>query len=725
MFLNLLMLTGIAGAAVPLVLHLLSRAQYRTIDWGAMMFLGVTDQRQRQSTRLKQWILLAMRMAIVALLAMAMARPILSGFLQSLSPGSHVDAVIVIDCSASMAVEENGRQRIDLARRAAISVISQLTRGDRVAIVRADMPGQTTALSSDLQDVAQNTALLAVADTRADIAASLTQAANLLDAGDSLNREIYIVTDRQALNWSTLDDNFISVFQRRNSAEARPAKIFLVPVGGEENRNVAVEAFIAQTLPAVVKQPIELEVHVHNYGQETAADIPIAIADGQKELYRTTVTIPGGATSVVRSTVQFDAPRNVLLIASTRPDALPFDDRRYLSILVVPPLNVLIISGDEREGFFRKESDFLKLALAPFAGSGDQGADPTAVTVTTPAKWPRLDPRKNPVTILANVSSFTDAQASDLEQYVYSGGGLLITAGNLLQSDNYNTVLYRQGAGLLPGLLDDSMTSRATTPSGIIGIELSHPIFRFLRGRPDPVPSIAVNRHVPVQTVRPDASTLITLSNGGPLLMERSAGRGKVMLLTTSIDADWTTLPLSGFYLPLMQSTVRYLASSQLPTLNVRQGEPLVLNVEGVSEDKPPKLQRPDDTQDQMELLPSVLSSELRYAKTQRPGIYRLKLKVGSDNRQWSFVVQPPAEESDLSVYPSGRIAQIQSSLDMNVLDSNAAALASAVGKGRAGRELWLPMLLAALVLLGVETWYARRCSSIELDSEKEKSMAA
>src|SRR5688572_11107804 len=79
MFLNAVMLAGIGGAALPLVLHLLSRARYRSVDWGAMMFLQGADSRQRQSTQLKQWILLMVRMAIVALLAVALARPVVRG----------------------------------------------------------------------------------------------------------------------------------------------------------------------------------------------------------------------------------------------------------------------------------------------------------------------------------------------------------------------------------------------------------------------------------------------------------------------------------------------------------------------------------------------------------------------------------------------------------------------------------------------------------------------
>src|SRR5947199_97639 len=86
---------GRGGAAVPLVLHLLSRARYRTLDWGAMMFLeeGVTDR--RQSPKVKQWVLLGMRMGMVGLLAVALARPIVRGQWGGLASGGRVTAVIV------------------------------------------------------------------------------------------------------------------------------------------------------------------------------------------------------------------------------------------------------------------------------------------------------------------------------------------------------------------------------------------------------------------------------------------------------------------------------------------------------------------------------------------------------------------------------------------------------------------------------------------------------
>src|SRR3954464_3038356 len=75
-----LMLLGVGAAVLPLVLHLLSRSRYRTVDWGGMLFLAMPgDTRQRRSARLHRWLLLLLRMAIIAALAFALARPVLPG----------------------------------------------------------------------------------------------------------------------------------------------------------------------------------------------------------------------------------------------------------------------------------------------------------------------------------------------------------------------------------------------------------------------------------------------------------------------------------------------------------------------------------------------------------------------------------------------------------------------------------------------------------------------
>src|SRR5437763_16998985 len=110
-FLNPSMLAGMGAALVPLVIHLLNRARYRTVDWAAMMFLDAMEPRADHTARLKQWALLAMRCGGLGMLAFALARPIL--YARGLAPQrpGRTAAVILLDRSSSMALNDNGRPR--------------------------------------------------------------------------------------------------------------------------------------------------------------------------------------------------------------------------------------------------------------------------------------------------------------------------------------------------------------------------------------------------------------------------------------------------------------------------------------------------------------------------------------------------------------------------------------------------------------------------------------
>ena len=73
-FLNAAMLVGLVGAALPVVIHLLNRRRGDVIDWGAMQFLE-PGRRSRRRIRLAEILLMAARMALLALVVLALARP--------------------------------------------------------------------------------------------------------------------------------------------------------------------------------------------------------------------------------------------------------------------------------------------------------------------------------------------------------------------------------------------------------------------------------------------------------------------------------------------------------------------------------------------------------------------------------------------------------------------------------------------------------------------------
>ena len=84
-FFNPWMLIGLAGIALPLLVHLLSRKKYDVVEWGAMQFLELGRNAKRR-VQLEEFLLMLLRMTLLALLAFALARPWLSGCLLYTSP---------------------------------------------------------------------------------------------------------------------------------------------------------------------------------------------------------------------------------------------------------------------------------------------------------------------------------------------------------------------------------------------------------------------------------------------------------------------------------------------------------------------------------------------------------------------------------------------------------------------------------------------------------------
>jgi len=712
MFQNPLLLLGVGAAVIPLVLHLLSRARYRDIDWAAMMFLQGEDARQRQSSKLSQFLLLLVRGATVGLLAVALARPVLRDEWAGAAPQGQATAAIVLDCSASMGFDEAGHTRFDAAKAAARKVLETLQPGDGVALVLAGAADGAGAAGStptaDLRAVADRIAAAPLGYGQANLAAALDEASRRL-RGAAGATDVYVVTDRQAVSWQEVDETFAAAWRRRT---LRPGgsrtRLFVLPAGGSDAQNVSVESVELLTPPAIRGQPAEAEVWLRNRGPVRWAALPITLRDGDRKLPDAQVNLAPDSASPVRVRVTFDTPGSHVLSAEVKTPGLTFDDRVDLAIEVVEPLNVLVISGDERPSGYRSESHFLVAALAPFKAAGQNGPDPFNVRTIPAERWGEVQLKDFQVVVLANVERFTREQAQSIEQFVYDGGGLLVAPGNLSRYEEYNAALYRAGAGVLPGALYPPTAADGSQATALLGIELDHPIFRFVRGRPDPLPPSTIARYFPA-TRRPDARRLAEYGSGDAFLIAGESGRGRVLLVTVPLDADWSTLPLSNFYLPFVQSAVRYLASGAIAVRNLSAGTTLVADVGAAAAGRSAEVVTPDGNKVELPVLNFGGRAEVRFSDTRRPGRYRLTVKGGDQPEQtFTYVVPTPRVESDLTPLSEERWRQLEQGLGARRLDLQERSIAEALAGPRGGRELWAVALSGVLALAMVEMLIGR-----------------
>jgi hypothetical protein len=307
MFQNVLMLMGLGAAVVPLVLHLLSRARYRTVDWGAMMFLRGADARQRQSTRFSQILLVSVRMALIALLAVALAKPVVRGsWIGAAQPGP-VTTAIVLDCSASMAFEENGRSRFELARGAARQVLAGLRRGDRAILVLTgskNNEAQDLRATTELRVIDARLAMLRPGNGRADLAAALRIAWEKLAEVEPIQRQIFVITDRQALSWNGItaaQSNWTSPWLNQSRESRVPTEGFIIPVGNLEADNIVIESVELLDPPAIRGQPVDLEVRLRNYGSVQRAALPLVVRFGDRKVFETKVNLAADSEATFKA----------------------------------------------------------------------------------------------------------------------------------------------------------------------------------------------------------------------------------------------------------------------------------------------------------------------------------------------------------------------------------------------------------------------------------------
>src|SRR6476619_901863 len=66
---------GLALVGFPILIHILNRRRYKTVNWAAMEFLLRALKKDRRRLKFEQWLLLATRCLLLFLAGLALARP--------------------------------------------------------------------------------------------------------------------------------------------------------------------------------------------------------------------------------------------------------------------------------------------------------------------------------------------------------------------------------------------------------------------------------------------------------------------------------------------------------------------------------------------------------------------------------------------------------------------------------------------------------------------------
>lgn len=667
-------LFGLAGAAIPLVIHFLLRRRARVVPLDSVMALVLSEGVAAVRLRWAHRALLAVRMLLVALTVVAFARPFV---VRPVEPGlaaEHPMSLgLVLDDSLSMRVTWGGTTSWERARERALRILEEVPPESEVFVALAGRPASIHPSGGpgwDGRSAARFVSRLGSSQRSTDLGEALRLVAEAVRASPHRDRRIVVVSDFAGPATPGLPEDLAGI-------EWVPVAVG--PPG--PTRNTTVVAATASPAPDVSPGHARVQVSIRNDGPEPV-DPVVTVRLGLHSAARKVACAPG--TTCDQEFLLLADPGVRWGEVRLPPDDLNDDNLRFFALEDRDRNSILLVNGEPRRRRDLDEPFFLESALRLRAGDHPGFSVQTVV----PDQLSALHLSTAAVVGLLNVARLPSGPLEALGKFVETGGGLLITAGENAEGESWAASF----GGLLPGPTRDVVDLGEGVP--IRWVDPDHPL------SPGPGPSTGTLLTARVRLIAvlepgwpPGTRILATLSSGLPLLVERPVGRGVVLVWLSSADRDWTDLPLRPGSAPFFRALFAYLsrASGSQSRTSLAVGESRSLEVsDGALTVVPPAGRE----------VRFDRSGEFR--STDTPGVYRVEAVEGGETRVRDvFVVNVDPSEGTFRGRDTPPVAREGRTRDPS------GAVPSSSGSGRPVRKVPLATYLVG-VLLGlflVESW--------------------
>ncbi len=671
---------GLGAALLPVVIHLIYRNKPEIVHFAAMRFLELAPLKLLRYQRLKHLLLLLMRILALLLLGLAFARPYLAGDKAPAFFGGEPRAVaIIVDASASMAAANH----FAAAREEARKILQQSASGDRVWLISAANTMALLAEEVEPQKAVAALAQLTQRTTAGNLREALLFADQLLSRARLQRRAIYLISDLQVSNMPAgtlaLNSNaeFIPVLMK-------PAWQNVAMLDGQLVKTAGIKSTLAD------KSTATYACRVRNFS-DTNQLVEVQLLNNGAVAGTRSLSLAARAEQVIQFPLKAAGrEENYYFEVKAPVDDLPADNRFYLIAQAERKRRLLVLSGNAEAAYFVREA--MRLPGSPYQ-----------LFEAAPSALNQYRLEDFDAVLVVGVTGFNRSEATALQQYVESGGGLILTLAPALQSEMYNRFL----AEILPGQITAAVRANDGAKRNGVAlteIDFGHPIFKIFvdpsNGDPTTVQALQYYR----VEANAAANRLAGFEDGAAALLERGAGRGKVLLWTSSLDLPGGNLPVRGIFVPLLYQWLNYVCRPEPPQTTTLVGQTLFFD-EAIKAGQNVTVTLPDGSQQTLEKLSTPVLKE-----TPQAGFYR----VQQNQRTFWHAVNFDAHESDPASLPAENFAARLVRPDDQAQAQNSVAgifgaAETAARDAEKQQKLWRLGLWALLILLLGEVWLANK----------------
>lgn len=604
-------------AALPVLIHLINMLRHRRVKWAAMDFLLQSYKKHRNWVWLKQFLLLLMRITAMILLVLMLGQ--VGCRSDRFSLGDQITHhYILLDDSYSMSDRTGKTTAFDRARQA-IKLIARKAGAEdnqQFTLVRFSQalgqdPGDdpefdvesVAELASQPVDVDfdelldERLAAIKVSQLSVGPEPALNVVQQLVDDRDEQKAFVYLVSDFRDKEWNTPTE----IERSLDSLSDAGAQIQLVNCVKSRRPNLAVVDITPTANTRAAGVPLFVDVSVHNFGSEIAKSVQLKInsttydesleltgdaANIQGEVAELPTVlfqeIPPGKTETRRIQVYFAKGGKHVVEAVLPEDPVATDNRRWAVIEFPEGVPVLVIDGSEGS----RASRHLRLAFQP--GKNKTGIRPDFRSLEFLRNADSETLSKYSAIYLIDADLGADqAMNRNLQQYVEAGGGLAIFLGPRIDIEDYNDHWFQEGEGLLPMPLEVITSLPEETGENqpdIVAEE--HPVFAtFKNVRNSFVQKVVLDRYIkPPLGWSADDDDGVTIAASTrqklPLAVERRFGKGRVLLVTTTMQPEWNNWATNPTFVITMLNMQSYLGSQRQQQPARMVGHPIELKLD-------------------------------------------------------------------------------------------------------------------------------------------------
>ncbi|MGC4014203.1 MAG: BatA domain-containing protein [Luteolibacter sp.] len=509
------------AAAIPVIIHLLNKRRHKTIRWAAMQFLLKATRESRGKKKLRHILILTCRALGLVMLAVAAARPVMSGLL-GWNAGRVDNIILILDRSASM--ETRPGDGFDSRRAQVLEKVKSTFKdlgGARLILIDS-ANGQPQEVPSP--DVLPELAAAGPSDTTADLPSLATRAAEFLTEVQGKS-EVWIATDLQASNWKAADERWAAFRASLATLPQKPA-IRVLGLTGPTAANTTLRLASSRrigdqlildlevTRAEDARGSVNLPLTVNLNGSRTTETLTLT---GQALRFQKRITLPSGSTT----------GHGWLSIPA---DGNPRDNAAFFAYGPARPAKSVVVAGTT------EAANYLQLSAAP-PGFANQ-----AVARVDPAKAASLAPA-DAACILWAAPLPTGPTAEVLQRYLSEGGQVVFFPPAQASDTQFLDLQWAKPLDAPAGkffILKDWNHDDGLLRDGADGTAI--PAERLK----------AIRRQIPTG----DAAPLAKWDDGEPFLVRKIVDRGTAWFVASLPDYTWSNLGDADVLLPLVQRTV-------------------------------------------------------------------------------------------------------------------------------------------------------------------------